>query len=156
VFKGSFEHRMDPKGRLPVPAPFRRALEKAGESSVVVTLLDQCLAAYSPGEWGRLEAQLLAMPTFAKSTKALARRLASQAADCTLDVQGRILIPAPLRAAAGLTQDVMVVGVLNRFEMWAPEAWIGFLRDSEHLLDDASLDVAWPVPPQPPTPAGKT
>jgi MraZ protein len=146
---------MDPKGRLPVPAPFRRVLERGGETGVVVTLLDQCLAVYSPAEWARLEAQLLAMPAFAKTTKALMRRLASQAADCTFDVQGRILVPPSLRAAVGLGPDVIVVGVLNRFELWAPEAWNAFLKDSEGLLDDATLDVAWPVPPSPPTSTGK-
>ena len=156
MFKGTFHHRLDPKGRLPVPAPFRRVLERTGETAVVVTLLDQCLAAYSPEEWGQLEQQLLAMPTFAKTTKALTRRLASQAADCTFDIQGRILIPPHLREAAGLRgPDVVVVGVLNRFELWATEAWETFLKDSEHLLDDATLDIAWPVPPSPPTSTGK-
>jgi MraZ protein len=146
---------MDPKGRLPVPAPFRRVLEGSGETGVVLTLLDQCLAAYAPSEWARLEQQLLAMPAFAKTTKALMRRLASQAADCGFDVQGRILVPPALRHQVGLTQDVVVVGVLNRFELWAPDAWKGFLQESEHLLDDASLDVAWPVPSTPPTSTGK-
>jgi MraZ protein len=151
VFKGTFEYRIDPKGRLPVPAPFRRELERGGADAVVVTLLDQCLAAYAPAEWGRLEEKLLAMPTFAKTTKALARRLASQAADCALDVQGRILLPPSLRQAVGLERDVVVVGVLDRFEIWAPEAWTRFLSESEQLLDDASLDMAWPVPPAPPS-----
>jgi len=156
VFKGTFHHRLDPKGRLPVPAPFRRQLEGQGEAAVVVTLLDHCLAAYAPSEWARLEEQLLAMPSLAKSTRALTRRLASQAADCVFDVQGRILIPPPLREAGGLGgPDVVVVGVLNRFELWAPAAWDDFLQESEHLLDDASLDLAWPVPPPPPTSTGK-
>jgi len=160
VFKGTFEYRMDPKGRLPVPAPFRRALERDGAATVVITLLDQCLAAYAPDQWARLEDKLLAMPTFAKTTKALARRLASQAADCALDVQGRILLPPVLRQAVGLERDVVVVGVLDRFEIWAPDAWSRFLAESEQLLDDASLDMAWPVPPaggSPGTPStGKT
>ena len=60
VFKGTYRHRIDPKGRLPVPAVFRRAL--GGEASVVVTLLDQCLAVYPPAEWARLETQLAALP----------------------------------------------------------------------------------------------
>jgi MraZ protein len=151
VFKGTFDYRIDAKGRLPVPAPFRRALERAGADSVVVTLLDQCLAAYPPAEWSRLEEKLQAMPPFAKSTRALARRLASQAADCALDVQGRILLPPVLRQGLSLDRDVVVVGVLERFEIWAPDTWKSFLSESEQLLDDASLDVAWPVPPAPPS-----
>src|SRR5687768_11913340 len=94
VFKGSFEYKIDAKGRLPVPAPFRRALEKDGHTHVIVTVLDQCLAGYAPPQWARLEQQIVDMPQFSKQTKALARRLASQAADCELDQQGRILLPA--------------------------------------------------------------
>jgi MraZ protein len=116
-------------------------------SSVVVTLLDQCLAAYSPDEWSRLEAQLGALPAFSGPVKALTRLLASRAADCDLDVQGRILLPPPLREGARLTQDVVVVGVLNRFEVWAPDAWETFLRESERLLDDVALGVEWPPLP---------
>lgn len=152
VFRGTFEYRIDPKGRLPIPAPFRRALGKSGEAGLVVTLHDRCLAVYAAAEWSRLEQQLLSLPPFAKTTQALARRLASQAADVKLDVQGRILLPPVLRRAAGLASDVTVVGVLNRFEIWAPDAWSAFLRDSEQLLDDAALNSAWPTLPS----TGKT
>jgi transcriptional regulator MraZ len=152
VFKGTYRHKIDVKGRLPVPAAFRRALAEQGVSSLVVTLLDQCLAAYSPAEWSRLEAQLRALPAFSRPVKALTRLLASRAADCDFDVQGRILLPPPLRESAGLTQEVVVVGVLNRFEVWAPAAWGAFLRESERLLDDVALGVEWPLTPGPPPP----
>jgi transcriptional regulator MraZ len=150
VFKGTYRHRIDGKGRVPIPAAFRRSLGDAGQ--VVATLLDQCLAVYPPPEWSRLEAQLAALPAFNKQVKALTRLLASRAADCEIDVQGRVLLPPALRAAAGLDRDAVVVGVLNRFEIWSPESWDSFVRDSERLLDDVSLDIQWPLPP--PTPSG--
>jgi MraZ protein len=149
VFKGTYHHRVDAKGRLPIPAAFRRSLGDAG--LVVVTLLDQCLAVYPPSEWARLEAQLAALPAFNKQVKAITRLLASRAADCEIDVQGRVLLPPALRAAAGLDRDAVVVGVLNRFEVWSPEAWESFVRDSERLLDDVSLDIQWPLPPVTPS-----
>jgi MraZ protein len=166
VFKGTYRYKIDPKGRLPVPAAFRRALGEG--SGLVVTQLDACLALYPPDEWMRLETQLRSLPAFSKPVKALTRLLTSRAADCALDVQGRILIPPALRGAAGLVRDAVVVGVLNRVEIWAPDAWESFLRDSERLLDDASLDVQWPLlpslgpqavpesPPAPPRPQGNS
>jgi len=155
VFKGTYRHKIDPKGRLPVPAAFRKALGPAESARVVVTLLDQCLAAYPAPEWEKLEAQLRGLPAFSKQVKALTRMLASRAVDCELDVQGRILLPASLRLAAGLARDAVVVGVLNRFEVWAPDAWSSFVQESERLLDDVSLDIPWPLPqagpPEPPS-----
>ena len=139
-----------------MPVAFRRQLEDQGH--VVLTLLDQCLAAYPPAEWQKLESQLAALPVFSKPVKALTRLLASRAVDCELDLQGRILVPPTLRVAAGLEREAVVVGVLSRFEVWSPEAWDGFVRESERLLDDVSLDVQWPLPaatptvPTPPTP----
>jgi MraZ protein len=87
VFKGTYRHKIDPKGRLPVPAAFRRALSEGGAATVVVTLLDQCLAVYAPADWARLEHQLAALPAFSGPVKALTRLLASRASDCELDVQ---------------------------------------------------------------------
>jgi MraZ protein len=149
VFKGTYRHRIDPKGRLPVPAVFRRTLDQG--SGMVVTLLDQCLAVYPAAQWARLETQLHALPAFSKQVKALTRLLLSRATDCEVDVQGRILLPPALREAVGLGRDAVVVGVLNRFEIWSPESWDAFVRESERLLDDVSLDIQWPLPPATPT-----
>ena len=149
MFKGTYRYRIDPKGRVPVPPPFRRSLGEV--TRVVVTVLDQCLAAYPPEEWSRLEAKLSALPAFSKPVRTLSRLLTSRAADCEIDQQGRIRLPPSLRALTGLAKEVVVVGVLNRFELWAPAAWDGFLQESERLLDDVSLEVPWPPPPSPPT-----
>lgn len=127
-----------------MPAAFRRALGAAG-GSLVATVLDQCLAVYPDAEWLRLEAQLRQLPAFSRDVKALTRLLASRAVDCELDVQGRILLPAALRKAADLAGEAVVVGVVDRFELWAPARWDDFLRESERLLDDVSLGVQWPA-----------
>ena len=152
MFKGTYRHRIDAKGRVPVPAVFRRGLQQAGAQSLVVTLLDQCLAAYPPSEWLQLEEQLRALPSFSKPVKALTRLLTSRAVDCELDVQGRILLSPALRQAASLGREAVLVGVLNRIEIWSPPAWDEFVRESERLLDDVSLDIQWPLPPSPAPP----
>jgi MraZ protein len=152
VFKGTYHLRIDPKGRVPVPAAFRRGLRLKNDDAgpaLVVTRLDECLAVYPAGEWSAVADQLRQLPVFSKQVKALSRVLASHAVDCELDTQGRILLPAPLRHAAGLQSEVLIVGVLERFEIWAPERWEAFLRDAERLLDDVSLDVPWPAPRNP-------
>ena len=149
MLKGTYRHRIDAKGRLPVPAAFRRALAEAGPPTLVVTPLDQCLAAYPMEEWARLERQLARLPPFSGPAKALTRLVTSRAVDCDLDVQGRVLLPPALRAAAGLQGEAVVIGVLNRFEVWAPERWESFLADSERLLEDATLGVEWPPSPKP-------
>jgi MraZ protein len=149
VFKGTYRHRIDGKGRLPVPAPFRRVLSTQGADRIVVTVLDQCLAAYAPLDWARLETQIASLPAFNRQVKAVTRLLASRAADCDLDAQGRILLPPALRQAATLGREAVVIGALSRFEIWAPEAWEGFLRESERLLDDVALDLPWPLAPPP-------
>jgi MraZ protein len=143
VFKGTYRHKIDPKGRLPVPAPLRRLLPP-DEAHLVITMLDQCLAVYPAVAWAELEGKLMSLPAFNKSAKGLSRLLASRASDVILDVQGRILLPPALRAAAGLSRDAVVVGVLDRFEVWSPPAWDSFLSESERLLDDAALDLGWP------------
>ena len=149
VFKGTYRHRMDAKGRLPVPAAFRRALGAGDGSRLVLTQLDQCVAAYPVAEWERLEVQLAQLPPFSGPAKTLTRLVTSRAVDCDLDGQGRVLLPPGLREAAGLKREAVVVGVLNRFEVWSPERWDGFLADSEKLLDDATLGVEWPPSPKP-------
>jgi MraZ protein len=146
VFKGTYRHRIDAKGRLPVPAPFRRALLSSGDGALVATLVDRCVAVYPGAEWRRLEEQLRRLPAFSRQAKALTRNLAARATDCALDVQGRILIPPALRAGAGLSGEAVVIGVLDRIEIWSPSAWDDFLRESEQLLEDVTLDVAWPLP----------
>lgn len=146
MFKGTYRHKIDAKGRLPVPAPFRRALAASGAQGLVATLLDRCVAIYPDAEWLRLEEQLRRLPAFARQAKALTRHLAARASDCSLDVQGRILIPPALRASATLAREVVVIGVLERMEVWSPRAWEEFLAESERLLEDVTLDVAWPLP----------
>ena len=121
---GEFQHNIDAKGRVIVPARFR---EDLGETFYVAKGLDRCLFVFPPAEWARLQARICAMP-ISKARK-LQRFFFSGAAELVPDRQGRVLIPQPLREYAGLTKDVTFIGAPSRAELWNTERWTAFNAD---------------------------
>lgn len=138
-----------------MPAAFRRLLASEPSSGLVLTALDQCLAAYPRNEWATVAHRLRALPSFNKSVKAITRLLASRAVDCDLDSQGRILIPPMLRETASLETEAVIVGVLDRFELWAPPVWDAFIKESERWLEQEESELPWP-PATTPVPPSST
>lgn len=118
---GEYQHNIDPKGRVIVPAKFR---EDLGECFYVTKGLDGCLFVLSPTEWGRLQAKIMAMPI--SKARGLQRFFFSGAAEVEPDKQGRILIPQQLRDYAHITRDVTVIGASTRAEIWDTESWNAF------------------------------
>lgn len=121
---GEFQHNIDAKGRVIVPARFR---EDLGETFYVAKGLDRCLFVFPPAEWARLQARICAMP-ISKARK-LQRFFFSGAAEVVPDKQGRVLIPQPLREYAGLVKDVTFIGAASRAELWNTERWTAFNAD---------------------------
>lgn len=120
MFYGEFEHSIDDKGRLTIPAKFREDL--AG--GVVVTRgLDGCLWAYPRYEWEKLAEKIAAMPSTNSAARSFARFMFSSAFDSIPDRQGRVLIPQKLRDYAGISNETAVIGVMNRVEIWNPAQW---------------------------------
>lgn len=120
MFMGEYQHSIDPKGRLFIPARFREGL---GDSFVITKGLDGCLFAYPRPEWDALEQKLKSLPFTKGDARAFVRFFFSGAAICEADKQGRILIPASLREFARLEKDVVVIGVSSRVEIWAKSQW---------------------------------
>jgi len=120
MFMGEYNHSIDTKGRLIVPAKFR---EQLGLEFVVTKGLDGCLFVYSQEEWTRIEESFREKPLTSKSARKFMRFFFAGAANCEVDKQGRILIPANLREYAGIEKDVVSVGVLSRVEIWSKEKW---------------------------------
>ena len=120
MFKGTFYHTIDPKGRLIIPAKYREAL---GETFVVTKGLDGCLFVYANDEWEAFEEKLRQLPLLDKSARMYKRYFLAGASDVELDKQGRILLPASLREAAKIDKDVVLAGVGNHIEIWSKEAW---------------------------------
>ncbi len=114
---GEYQHNLDSKGRLFIPAKLR---EELGNVFYVTLSMDKCLSAYSADSWRDFYDKVNAMP-YIKQRKM--RPLFAYAAKCELDTQGRILIPQNLRDYAGLTKNVTVVGCNNHAELWDAAAW---------------------------------
>lgn len=125
---GEYQHNIDIKGRMIVPAKFREAL---GESFVLTRGLDQCLFAYPMEEWKLLEEKLKKLPLTKKDARSFTRFFFSGAVECEVDKQGRINIPQTLRSYSKLDKECVVIGVSNRIEVWSKEAWEGYLSESE-------------------------
>ncbi|MDD3219504.1 MAG: division/cell wall cluster transcriptional repressor MraZ [Lachnospiraceae bacterium] len=121
MFMGEYSHSIDAKGRLIVPSKFRELL---GEEFVLAKGQDGCLALYPKAEWEHFLEKLQALPLVTnKKAREFTRQLASQAAFCELDKQGRVLVPQKLRAAANLEKDVVLAGNINKIEIWSQEKW---------------------------------
>lgn len=119
MFMGEYNHTIDPKGRIIVPAKFR---EELGEEFVVTLGLDGCLFVYPNSEWTNFVTELKGLPGN-KDARQLQRYFMAGAAQCEVDKQGRILIPQKLREHAGLDKDLVFVGVLSKIEIWSKERW---------------------------------
>lgn len=133
MFLGEFQHTLDDKGRLTIPARFRDGL---GERFIVTRGLDNCLFAYPASEWQVLESRLKSLPLTKADARAFVRFLFSGAAECELDKQGRVMVPAPLREHARLDKDVVVIGVSNRVEIWSKDRWEGYVEQAEQSFED--------------------
>lgn len=129
---GEYQHTIDAKGRLIMPARFR---EELGETFIVTRGLDRCLFVYPMDEWRTLENKLKSLPMTQANARAFVRFLFSGATECTLDRQGRILLPGHLREHAGITKDVMIIGVSTRVEIWAREQWQAYVEEAEVSYD---------------------
>ena len=126
---GEFQHNIDAKGRMIMPAKFR---EELGEKFVVTKGLDKCLFVFAATEWEKLDKQLSEL-SLSKGRKTQ-RFFYGGMTDCEIDKQGRVLVPANLREYAGLEKDVVVVGLARRAEIWSKTEWD---KQNEKFIEDA-------------------
>ena len=120
MFMGEYNHIIDAKGRLIIPARFRELL---GEEFILTKGLDGCLSIYPMDAWEAFETKLRALPLTNKNARTFTRFFVAGATNCELDRQGRILVPQTLREFAGLERGVVLTGNLDRIEIWSKEKW---------------------------------
>jgi len=139
MFRGRFEHTIDSKGRVSVPAKFREILAEKSDDRVMVTNLNGCLVAYPYEEWKRMEERMSSQSTGKKDARAFRRFYISAAVELTIDKLGRILIPPTLRSYAQLEKDVIFAGMIETFEIWNKERFTEEIRkvedDSEGMAE---------------------
>lgn len=133
MFIGEYQHTLDAKGRLFIPARFREGL---GTGFVVTKGLDHCLFLYSRTEWEQLEQKLRKLPFARADARAFMRLFFSGAAELEADKQGRVLLPAGLREYARLDKEVMVLGVSSRVEIWAREEWERYSSEAADAYEE--------------------
>lgn len=135
MFMGEYNHTIDVKGRLIIPVKFRESL---GDEFVITKGLDGCLFVYTDEEWQNFENKLRTLPLTNKNARQFTRFFLAGAAACEVDKQGRILIPQVLREFASLEKEVVLVGVVNRVEIWSRSRW----QESMEAYDDDMDEVA--------------
>jgi len=129
VFTGEYRHTVDAKGRLAVPSKFRAQL--AG-GAVVSRWLDFCLAIWPRDGWERLASKVAALPIVENpGARAFSRFVFASAVEIEFDAQGRFVLPAYLREAAGLEGEAAVVGSLDHAEIWTPVRWDDYRKALE-------------------------
>lgn len=133
MFIGEYSHSIDNKGRLAVPAKFRKEL---AVGAVVTRGIDDCLFLYSMKEWKVLAEKLATLPISRKNTRAFSRLMLAGAMDVQLDRQGRVILPDYLRKYASLKKKIIIAGLFNRLEVWDETKWNSFKKGAERKSSD--------------------
>ena len=139
MFLGEYEHTLDDKGRLAIPARFRPEL---GQGLVLTRGLDRCLFVWPLAEWRAVAEKLAHLSMMQADVRRLQRLLFAGAVDTQLDRLGRVLVPSFLREYAGLSGSAAVVGVLNRIEIWDKERYESDQAGASQSLDKLAQKLA--------------
>lgn len=136
MLRGTHAITLDIKGRLAIPTRFRDKCREDTDGILVCTIdvFEPCLLLYPLHEWELIEKKLRGLSRMDAQERRLQRVLLGHAAECELDGQGRLLLPSTLRQHAGLEKKIMLVGQLNKFEIWDEQRWQQQINDDLHAL----------------------
>lgn len=128
MFLGEYKHNLDYKGRVAVPKKFRSELK---EGAIITKGLDKCLFLYPRESWENLSSRIKQLSVTQADTRAFGRYLFGGASEVEFDSLGRIKIPEYLLAYAGLSKEVILVGLLDRVEIWSSQKWTKLAKELE-------------------------
>lgn len=133
MFRGSSFHTIDAKGRIIIPARFRDEIRAGGGDRIMVSRMDSCLVAYTLEQWSQIETKILSLAEKSENMRRFRRVFIGGAFECVADKQERILIPPTLRQYAELDREIVLVGVLDHFEIWSRDNWD---NENRHMEED--------------------
>lgn len=133
MFIGEYQHNLDAKGRISIPAKFRSEL---GSSAIVTRGLDSCLFLYPKAAWEEMASRLSTLPLTNQNARAFSRLMLSGAMEVEIDKLGRALLPNYLREYAKISDQTIVAGVFNRIEIWNKKEWTTYSQNSEANSND--------------------
>ena len=134
-FSGKYYYSVDSKGRIIIPAPFREIISANYSTKlyIVNAAFDKCLHLYPQEEWNRLEERVRAMPKMDEAVKFFMRKVIASTVEIELDKQGRVLIPVAHREHSGINGEIVVVGQIDKIELWDRKEW-------DAMVDPAKID----------------
>lgn len=135
IFAGEFEHRIDPQGRISIPARFRSAFE---DGIILGKAYDPCVIVYTQEEWQKVADSMAILPNNKGASRRINRQKFSGSYPSQLDRSGRVLMPPQLREYAGLGENVVLVGAGRFFEIWDRSAW----EQERDVLDSQAFEIA--------------
>lgn len=143
MFRGRYENNVDPKGRISIPVRFREILlQKYDDHRVFITNFDHCLLLFPHSEWIELEEKASKISMFNKESRAFIRFFFSSAVECSIDNQGRVLIPQSLRRYAELDKEVVLLGALKKIEIWDKRHWDKEMENLSNNIDSISETIS--------------
>ena len=128
MLTGQYDHSLDGKNRLFIPAKLRQNVRKF----IITSGLEGCLFVYTPDNWKKITERLRALPLTKADARKFMRTFLSGASECDVDDQGRILIPKNLCSYANIRKEAIVVGVLDRIEIWSKSNWERYRKEAEN------------------------
>jgi MraZ protein len=125
AFSGKYYYTLDPKGRVIIPAPFREIISSNYNPKLYVVndIFDNCLHIYPQEEWSKLEEKVRTLPKMDEDVKLFIRKVIGSAQEVEIDKQGRILVSAAQREDAGLRSEIVIVGQLDKIDLWDRKEW---------------------------------
>ncbi len=138
-FLGEYQVPVDEKGRIFVPAELRRKLPpEAADTLVVIRGFDRCLIAYPLHVWEETSSKMMRLPQTDRNARMLIRGMLSQAGEARLDKQGRAAIPRKLLERVGIADQVIVIGALDKLELWNPDDWNRFMSEADVSMEEVA------------------